>query len=260
MHDLIDQLAFSLLKKNNLQDCTVDELKSVIQNHPGYAVGQLLYTAKLKNSGAADYQKELQRLSLYFNNPLWLNFLLTQKEPEKIITPEKSEPVKASFEDFTNDELVVENPRPEIFKAEVLQTHTEPIPSIVEAIAEPAFVFEPFHTVDYFASQGIKNVIDEKPKDRFGQQLKSFTEWLKALKTQPGEQNGLKEEKISEEKVTVLADSSIADRNVITEAMAEVWEKQGNPEKAIDIYNKLSLLNPSKSSYFATLIEHLKKK
>ena len=40
--------------------------------------------------------------------------------------------------------------------------------------------------------------------------------------------------------------------------MAEVWEKQGNPEKAIDIYNKLSLLEPSKSTYFAAKIEEIK--
>jgi hypothetical protein len=40
--------------------------------------------------------------------------------------------------------------------------------------------------------------------------------------------------------------------------MAEVWIKQGNKEKAIEIYNKLSLLNPDKSAYFASLAEQLK--
>ena len=46
--------------------------------------------------------------------------------------------------------------------------------------------------------------------------------------------------------------------NVVTEAMAEVWLKQGNKQKAIETYNKLSLLNPSKKAYFAAQIEHLK--
>jgi hypothetical protein len=41
--------------------------------------------------------------------------------------------------------------------------------------------------------------------------------------------------------------------------MAEVWKKQGNTAKAIDIYNKLSLLDPSKRVYFAAKIEELKK-
>jgi hypothetical protein len=45
---------------------------------------------------------------------------------------------------------------------------------------------------------------------------------------------------------------------VVTEAMAEVWLKQGNNGKALDIYNKLSLLNPSKKAYFAAKIENLK--
>ena len=63
----------------------------------------------------------------------------------------------------------------------------------------------------------------------------------------------------SEEKVVQLASQSLDDRNVATEAMAEVWIKQGQPEKAAEIYEKLSLLNPSKSSYFASLIENLKK-
>ena len=63
----------------------------------------------------------------------------------------------------------------------------------------------------------------------------------------------------SEEKVVQLATHSLDEENVDTESMAEVWIKQGQPEKAIKIYEKLSLLNPSKSSYFAVLIEKLKR-
>ena len=63
----------------------------------------------------------------------------------------------------------------------------------------------------------------------------------------------------SEERVVQLATHSLAEENVDTEAMAEVWIKQGLPEKALKIYEKLSLLNPSKSSYFAVLIEKLKR-
>ena len=63
----------------------------------------------------------------------------------------------------------------------------------------------------------------------------------------------------SERKVEHLAQHSVADADVVTEAMAEVWVKQGNREKAIDTYNKLSLLNPSKRAYFAAKAEFLKK-
>ena len=46
--------------------------------------------------------------------------------------------------------------------------------------------------------------------------------------------------------------------DLVTETLAELYVNQGYPEQAIDIYSKLSLLNPEKSVYFASLIEKLK--
>lgn len=121
--------------------------------------------------------------------------------------------------------------------------------------------FEPFHTVDYFASQGIRVKDEEKPKDRFSQQLRSFTEWLKAIKKLPEPEVAIAQAPTTEDqRVTQMAEYSLKDRQVVTEAMADVWEKQENYEKAIDTYQKLSLLNPAKSSYFAAKIEQLKRR
>ena len=118
--------------------------------------------------------------------------------------------------------------------------------------------FEPFHTVDYFASQGIKISQEELPKDKLGKQLKSFTEWLKTMKRLPASQLTETVETSAEKKVESMASHSVSDSKVVTEAMAEVWLKQGNTKKALEIYNKLSLLNPSKKAYFAAKIENLK--
>jgi len=62
----------------------------------------------------------------------------------------------------------------------------------------------------------------------------------------------------SEQKVENLAAHSLDSEEVYTETMAEVWSQQGNNEKAIEIYNKLSLINPSKRAYFAAKIDSLK--
>lgn len=124
--------------------------------------------------------------------------------------------------------------------------------------SDKVLTFEPYHTVDYFASQGIRFREEEKPKDKFGQQLKSFTEWLKALKRLPDAEVSVPPAVATDQKIEQMAEKSLADENVITEAMAEVWEKQGNPGKAIEIYNKLSLSDPAKSSYFVAKIEQLK--
>jgi hypothetical protein len=120
-------------------------------------------------------------------------------------------------------------------------------------------LFEPFHTVDYFASQGIKFKEEERPKDKFGIQLKSFTDWLKTMKRLPQIEINKNAGTTADHKVEQLAENSLQEREIVTEAMAEVWEKQGNSAKAIDIYSKLSLLEPAKSPYFAAKIEDLKK-
>ncbi|MCI2081869.1 MAG: hypothetical protein LKK19_00600 [Bacteroidales bacterium] len=45
---------------------------------------------------------------------------------------------------------------------------------------------------------------------------------------------------------------------VCTETLAEIYAKQALTNQAIDVYSKLILLYPEKSSYFAALIEDLK--
>ena len=118
-------------------------------------------------------------------------------------------------------------------------------------------LFEPYYTVDYFASQGIQYKPEEAPSDKFGQQLKSFTDWLKVMKRLPLTELGKSVDPKEERKVEQIAGQSLSSEEVVTEAMAEVWIKQGNLAKARELYQKLSLLEPSKSAYFASKINGL---
>ena len=47
------------------------------------------------------------------------------------------------------------------------------------------------------------------------------------------------------------------DDDLVSEELAEIYAKQGLNSEAIEIYRKLSLLNPKKSAYFADQIEKL---
>ena len=124
-------------------------------------------------------------------------------------------------------------------------------------VTEDKITFEPLHTSDYFASLGIKLSGKIMHSDKLGKQMKSFTEWLKEIKKLQPDQLPLQSEQ-ADLTIQKLAEASNLGVEVETEAMAEVLIQQGKKQKALNVYKKLSLLDPSKSAYFAAKINQLK--
>lgn len=117
---------------------------------------------------------------------------------------------------------------------------------------------DPYYTIDYFAAQGIKLDLEKNPQDKLGKQVKKFTQWLKHMK-KIGPEDSITTDNPSPAEVEAqqTADASNVAREVVTEAMALVLEKQGKKDKAIQLYHKLTFINPHKSAYFAGKINHL---
>ena len=117
----------------------------------------------------------------------------------------------------------------------------------------------PQHSIDYFESQGIKAEITDNANDNLSHKLRKFTDWLKHMKTISLETDkDLGTDPELENAIQNIAQNSNESREIVTETMAEVLEKQGKKDKAIQLYIKLSFLNPDKSSYFAAKIQQLK--
>lgn len=179
----------------------------------------------------------------------------SEKEPEienpiPEITPAKSdEDDYEAFDGFS-----------EISPQEPIHTEKETQKPTIQFDAKnsESIVFAPYHVIDYFASQGIKLVLDDQPVDNFGKQLKSFTDWLKVMKKIPVSPLSAKVDEKETERIRHFAAHSIEERDILTESMAEVLAKQGMYENAIALYQKLSLIYPPKSAYFASRIEQLK--
>lgn len=253
----------SLFSRNFSDTGNTDFLKELTEKHPYFSPAQFFLLQNLKDDEAA-FEKQVVKTNLFFNNVHWLNFqikrteqLIVTDEPKIII--EETEPVvmnKSVINTLETEQVTNETEdHPEEPEIEPMKMEFK-IPEQKNNIDE-AMLFEPMHMVDYFASQGIKLTDELQMADKLGKQLKSFTEWLKTMKKIHVE-NGAVTPVKTDENVQVLAENSNTETEVLTEAMAEVFARQGKMSKASEVYQKLSLLNPAKSTYFAAKLENLK--
>jgi hypothetical protein len=292
MQIAINQIIQQFFRKDSLEQVSEEELRQFVADYPYATVGRLLLAKKEFDSGM-DAEETLRDTALFMSNPLWLQWILDdsrfREQKELIVHERKVEATELDPMTGTDTtDAAVGSENTEEFNAitenPILAAAGEEIPvysyghPIDASVAEEVYrereteandtgsadeedeknelpVFQSFHTIDYFASQGIRLHPSDLGKDKLGQQLRSFTDWLRSMKKLP--QTAIGEEDPSEQTVRVIAEHSIEEREVLTEAMAEVWAKQGNRQKASDIYRKLSLLNPAKSAYFAAKIDQL---
>ena len=116
-------------------------------------------------------------------------------------------------------------------------------------------------------SMSAKNHKDEK-EDQSPEEAR-FTDWLEGLKKsrrseltekQPTakKKDKNKKKKKKAKKHKAKKKNELEQAEIISETLAELMAKQGYTEKAIEMYNRLSLLFPEKNSYFAGKIEDLK--
>lgn len=288
-----------LFSESSLDHISLDRLRQIVEEHPYFTLGHLLLAKKLQSTNAEDYKAQSEKVSLYFNEPIWLQSLLhpaTEVEfvigerrniPEEEPMVEHTTPVEEVIQEQNTVEPVVEesiatepvveeaNPREsipdEVSVEEIVQVEEkvrdeyregESSHRLSEVIIEKAedapAIFEPYHTIDYFGSQGIKVSNEIKADDRLSQQLRSFTEWLKTMKRLPESKVVEQLDEVTQQNIQEFASHSLDQKEVVTESMAEVLVKQDKGEEAVAIYEKLSLLNPSKRAYFAAKIEQLK--
>lgn len=231
-------------------------LENVVSEYPYFSIAQYFL---LKEKGGLEIAPfHAAKTALHFSHP----YLLQARLQDENITMVDDAPVILPVENKTYEATPPEVHSGLIETPEEPQTAVEPA---VQAIPEPVtpvkkdeklteLAFEPLHTTDYFASQGIKLSEEMLSQDKLGRQMKSFTAWLKTMKKLPGATDQVPVD-IS---VKAIAENSNREEEVYTESMAEVYIDQEKFAKARDIYTKLSLLNPSKSAYFAAKLEKIK--
>lgn len=289
-------------------------LEKIVSNYPYFGPAQSLLACHYHTVGHPLANEQSARTTLYYNNPRWWEFQLTEAiqsinehpvnqallseqdtMPAISISPNVPVEIPSSLEGIPStppDEVEISQsitiPTVEAVKAilrkidggisenkpisyeKPLDPESEPVPgrltqllqSQLSSFQQPVQPTdqleyqqaEPMHTVDYFASQGIKLNLKQAPKDALTNKLMSFTDWLRQVKqSEKSSEVSQMEKKVSED-----ASHSVRREEVVTEAMAEVLLRQGHREQAIQLFTKLSFQIPEKSSYFAARIEQIK--
>jgi hypothetical protein len=176
--------------------------------------------------------------------------------PETIVADTEEEQYAANTTEEAMKQAADEEKQKEVI-ASVLEEQLAVFKKPVTAGTELKIETEPYYTVDYFASLGIKIDLSQ-PQDKLGTQVRKFTDWLKQMKNVKPAADDLAADPEVDNMIQGIAKTSNETKEIVTETMAQVLVKQGKTDKAIQLYIKLSFLNPDKSAYFAAKIEQLK--
>ncbi len=293
MNSIREKALLHLTGQSSTELVPVDQLEALVKSYPYFSPAHVLYSAGLKQMGHTNtYQQTIGKSLLHISNPLWMQYLVeTDIAPPTVGMPETpviDKPIHKqiaipSMEDVRDiirsidPRKVPDNPSdvddteaialdddaellplPDTKLSGLLSEQLADFKKPVEAGDKLEIETERLHTIDYFASQGIRVDLSTMPQDKLTSQLRKFTDWLKEMKHVNQQTADLGTGSDLEQAVALIAENSNESREVVTETMAEVLEKQGQTEKAIQLYIKLSFINPEKSAYFAAKIQHLK--
>jgi hypothetical protein len=252
-------------------------LDSALQQWPWFVPMRLMEIAREHQKSPFSAQV-LDKLRLYSSD--WLpayTLIVADEEVPNFAQIEPEIPANAAAEARHHDAAMPEGP--------FVANTEEATPT-----AEP--LIQPLYTEDYFRYEGIdavdEPVVIEPKADQTPEQpqtlmvMMSFAEWLAHFKTKSQKEQEEAQEKSAlrsmwqreklaaamedepeeiPEDVFEMAVSSITkEDDIVSESLAQIYEKQEKWGAAAEMYRKLALKYPSKSTYFASRAEAAKKR
>lgn len=247
MNNYTDQIADVLSGNSDIRNISDDVIQSMLDQYPYSPYSHLVNYLKAKSTNRTDTDQLLQKLAVYSPDRAWLQTVLNTQ-----------------FHQIDSQEVAVE----------------ATVPSEAKDPNLDKFLFEfDFNELDPSTPAGERTgAVKEINKDkRVSQNLASnpreeaytpkqgsYIEWLKTMRLEHETQedsttNTVEPEQPAEivvEKNTRKEDDLFG--GIITETLAQLLANQGQIEKAINMYERLSLIFPDKSAFFAAKIEQLK--
>ena len=214
-----DQIYQFMQNPEKMNQETLPLLKELTEQFPAFETGWILYLKNLKNLNDSSFEQELINGAIRIHDRRKLYLFLNQKASEPIFV--QSEAIPPVAED-NRDVLNL------IFPTEYRLETTEKTDETMGEIA-----------------RSIQNKPDKK------QTL--IEKFLEAQPKMPQVKDQESESPMEGQKPKVVENDDF-----VTETLANIYAQQGYYKKAIQIFEKLSLKYPEKSTYFAAHIEKIK--
>lgn len=262
----------------------------VIKEYPYFQTARIAHLQQLHDSKNVLFSQELPRTALYSGNrkslyKLILREVLLDKlvEIDEAISSEADSESPRKELDPSPDRIAADH-TPTLTHEKKNELEVQPIrdPLLNRQIIEQAITYSIEKDIDDISADETKNKDEEAEPissdttEEIDISTLSFTDWLKRSTDHKSENQSKKsiesiidkfidnEPKLDSPKAEFFSPSELAKKSIqdnedfVTETLAKIYVNQGNYEKAIRAFERLSLNYPEKSIYFADQIKSIK--
>ena len=248
-----ERLQYIINNPQSINDNDIEMLSSIVATYPYFTVAQVLLAVGFNLTEDKKLNRQLRLAAAMSSDRNALRHLLAESKEKKETCDLPDEFGNEGQQTTDNDQQTLEA---------IVIPEIDLSKSQEELSREMALLEEKRKSLDELKSLIEQRIIElEREKEEVDNKEGKILSKTEIIDKFIAENPQISRPKQEFYNPMTVAQASVVDKeNIISETLATIYLNQGYVEKAISVYQKLSLKNPEKSVYFAELIEKAKNK